>query len=99
MKCPIYGNPARLNFGFSLLEMEDFDAALEQAEIVLGSTTTPLLRKTALYLAGEAYSYLGWADLAADSFAALQQEFYPNLPSVLAKLQSVRTHRLVIWFA
>lgn len=97
--CPRYENATRLNFGFSLLELEDFDTALEQAVEVLASKSRPLQRKSALYLAGEAYSYLGLADLAREYFVTLQQEFYPHTPSLVDTLQAVRTHRLVTWFA
>lgn len=94
-----YENIVRLNLGFSLLEMDGFEGALDQATAVLDARNNAAQRKNALFLAGEACTYLDSLDWSREYFSLLQQEFYPRQPEMLDTLQSVRTHRYVNWFA
>lgn len=95
----MYDNGIRLNLGFSLLEMDDYEEALELATTILDGRPTLPHRKSALLLAGEACSYLDNPDWSREYYSMLQEEFYPRQPEVLDHLQSVRTHRYVHWFA
>ncbi len=97
--CRLYEPSVRLNFGFALLEMTDFERAGGQAERVLSLPVSPSQRKYALYLAGEALSILGHRDQARERFGQLQQEFYPQLPSLADELAANCTHGFIGWLA
>ncbi len=97
--CRLYEPAVRLNLGFSLLEMEDFESAGDQAERVLGLSCYPSDRKYALYLAGETSGYLGEFDRARDRFRRLQEEFYPEMESLADEFCAVPTHGVISWLA
>ncbi len=97
--CRLYEPAVRLNFGFALLEMEDFERADDQATRALSLTGSRLQRKYTLYLAGETASALGHRELARERFAQLQQEFYPQWPSLADELAANSTLGFVGWLA
>ncbi len=97
--CRLYEPAARLNFGFALLEMEDFERAHRQAERALRLPCGRLDRKYALYLSGEASSILGRTGAAGERFGLLQEEFYPQIPNLAAELTANRTHGFISWLA
>ncbi len=95
----LYEPAARLNLGFSLLEMEEFEGAGEQAERILSLSCCRSDRKYALYLAGETSGYLGEFDLARDRFRRLQEEFFPEIESLADELCATPTHGVISWLA
>ncbi len=95
----LYEPAARLNLGFALLEAEDFEGAHLQAEDALALPCGPLDRKYALYLAGETANYLGEFDLAGDRFRRLQEEFFPEMPSLAGELLANPIHGAISWLA
>ena len=95
----LYEKSARLNLGFALIDREEFEAALDQADRVLSLTCAAYERKYALYLAGEACTAMDLRERAREHFSLLQREFYPEMPFLIEMLMSVGTHRLVSWHA
>ncbi len=97
--CRLYEPPVRLNFGFALLEMADVERANHQAERALSLLCGSFDRKYALYLSGETSSILGHAGAARERFSQLQQEFYPQMPTLADELVANRTHGFISWLA
>ncbi len=97
--CRLYEPVVRLNCGYALLEMEDFERAGDQGERVLRLPGSPIQRKYALYLSGEASSTLGYRDLARERFGQLQDEFYPQLTTLADELAANCTHGFIGWLA
>ena len=97
--CRLYEPAVRLNFGFAMLEMEDFESACDQAERALSVPGSPLHRKYALYLSGETSSALGYRELARERFGQLQREFYPQLPTLADELAANSTQGFIGWLA
>lgn len=98
-RCGLYENVARLNLGFSLLEMGEIEWAAAQARKVLENGSDREVRKYALYLSGEALANLDRPRQAREAFRLLQDEYFPGIPTLADELVAHRTSGVISWLA